>query len=305
MTFERSITDGDLFTPAADLTGREATDSHAASTIGYYGQSYTAVILAGERESDRQDQPFGVDRKVLIPIAGMPMLSRTVHAIAASSFVKRIIILANDVDNLKATVEVQELLTSLHHTFDIKFHNGGSTPVESLLKVRDECFITGPVLIAAADMPLLSTDTIDEFCARAISLRGVDLAIGMIERTTVRDAFPTMRRTFIPVGDGHYKACNLFALRTHNAWSLIERWRGMEDSRKSPKRILFKLGIWSAVQALFGRLTLERGFTKLSKSFACTASPILMTDANLAVDVDRPEHLAIARGVLEQGNTAL
>ena len=58
---------------------------------------YTALVLAGSRTArDRFAESQGHTRKALVPVAGVPMLVRVVHALAGASDVERIHVHGDD-----------------------------------------------------------------------------------------------------------------------------------------------------------------------------------------------------------------
>jgi len=183
--------------------------------------TYTAVVLAGSRPGrDSFAQSFGTDLKALIPVAGEPMVSRPVRALAESRNIGRIIVLGQAPERIAA---------ALPDDPRIEVSESAGTIAGTVLGLLDDPATQWPLLVTTADHALLEAATIDEFCQGAA---GVDIAIGVVERANLLARLPQSQRTWLKFRGGAYTGANLFALRSPAVRPAIELWRSVEQDRK-------------------------------------------------------------------------
>jgi molybdopterin-guanine dinucleotide biosynthesis protein A len=251
---------------------------------------FTAVVLAGDRPGDTLAAAAGVSRKALIRVGDTTMLGHVVGVLLHSPYVGRVLVVANRVD------EIRPAVADVEGAGRLEFVEGAETPVTSLM-VAMTAGIEPPLLVAAADMPLLPAAAFDHFCRAAAEAADADIVAALVVERDVRAAFPYMKRTFIHLREGGFKGCNLFALLTPVAARMVEEWVSVENRRKRPMHLLMHFGLWTAWRAYRGHLSLTEGLDHVSRRFGVHVQAVLMHDPRLAVDVDLPEHLYLARAV--------
>ncbi len=251
---------------------------------------YTALILAGDRgPDDPVALAAGVKRKALAEVAGQPMLAHVIAAIAASQAVGRMLIVANQVEDIRAWVRS----SAYAERQDITYLEGAGSPVSSVEKVLTEGGASMPLLIVGADNPLMRSADIDAFLAAAEASEGTGILAALAAESGFRERFPTAPRTFIRIGKEAYSGCNMFAVKTPHIGSALRFWRKIEDERKKALRLVAAFGLWSLIRVLFGWMDLDRAFGRVSEVLGVTVRPYLADNPLLAMDVDAPAHLAI------------
>ncbi len=67
---------------------------------------WTCIVLAGQRPGlDIFAQHFGLEQKALVPLRGEPMISHVVRTLHRSPHIGRIIILSQDIESLRPSVD--------------------------------------------------------------------------------------------------------------------------------------------------------------------------------------------------------
>src|SRR5690606_38936746 len=147
-----------------------------------------------------------------------------------------------------------------------------------------------------ADHPLLSADMIETMLADAPA--DADIAVGLADADIVQRAWPESVRTVLKLGGRGYCGCNLFLLRTPDAVRAVRFWRRMEKNRKKPWRLVLAVGLPTLYRYLKGRLDLAAAFERLSTVTGARVAPVLLPQPEAAVDVDKPEDLALVEKIL-------
>jgi len=255
---------------------------------------FSALVMAGVRPGgDALARAGGVPTKAFLPIAGTPMLLRVLRTLASAEQVEHVAVVGLDAPTIAAEPSVAEIAAA----GEIEFLPGAATPSRSLLSVVDAHPERLPLLVTTADHPLLSPATVDLFCARALA-GGGDFAVGLARAADVRRAFPSARRTWLRFRDGDYCSCNLFALLAPRARNVPAAWVRVEAQRKRPWRLIAELGPITLARFALGLLDLEAALALASRKIGADARAVFLPDPNVAVDVDRPEDVALAESIL-------
>ena len=244
-----------------------------------------ALVLAGARPGpDPLAAYAGVSHKALIPIGGTPMLARVVGALRAAG-VARVAVSTSE-------AAVSELAANLGA--EVLAAEAGP----SLSALRGVEALGTPVLVTTADHALLEPVWITRFAADAPL--DADLSVLLAKRQAVEAAAPGARRTYLRFADGDWSGCNLFLMRNDRALGAIELWRTLEADRKSPWRIIRRLGPATLARYLARRLTLAEAIARLSALSGTQAAAVASPFGLAAVDGDQPADLDLVRGLIER-----
>lgn len=278
-------TDALRFVPAA---GSGPIEPRGASAVG---AEWTAIVLAGRRPGvDPLAARFGLANKSLIPLGGETLVARVVRTLRAVPAIGRIIVASQDVEALRDGAlgpALRDPATSLQAS-------RGSIS-ETLLDIVGRGAARWPYLVTTADNALLQPSTLAGFLDRA---RGDGVSIGFVERATVEAAHPETRRTWLRFRGGAYTGANLFALHTPCVAPALRLWRGVEEDRKKGWRVLACFGPWLLARALTRTITIERGLAAAGERLGTTARPIVLDDADVAIDIDKPDDHRIAEAII-------
>ncbi|WP_295444474.1 nucleotidyltransferase family protein [Sphingorhabdus sp. EL138] len=249
---------------------------------------WTCIVLAGQRPGpDMLAQHFALERKALVPVRGEPMICHVVRTLHMSPHIGKIVILSQDGEYLRSAVDAA----------------GGAILVESQnsisLSIKAQTEILGfssPLLVTAADHPLLTVEMIDEFVRHADG----DVAVAMVERQTMLRQFPDAQRTWLRFSDGAWSGANLFALKTQKSSFALELWADAEQDRKKAWRLFLHFGLLLAIRALTRTIGLHQAMEKAGKRLGLDAQLVPMSDPVAAIDVDKLSDHALAEKILTE-----
>ena len=253
------------------------------------GKSFTVLVMAGSRATgDRLAVATGAAHKALVPVGGVPMLTRVLRTVAAARSVTRIVVCG--LDTATARGAVPELIA-------VEYVSGGDTPGASTMQAVNTLGLAPPILITAADHPLLTPDTVDEFCAASVAL-DADVTFGVTPGEHVSAMFPGVHRTHYRFRDGGYCGCNLYALVSPAGLRAPLVWMRVERHRKRPWRIVAALGPSLVLRFLLGRVALADVTRVAQRRLGLRAVAVRLSDPAAGFDVDTYEQLQAVEAFL-------
>jgi len=249
---------------------------------------WSAVVLAGSRASgDVVADYCGVPVKAMAEVGGTPMLARVLRALDGVEKIEEVFIVGDS--ELLAPV-----LDAIDLTLPHRWIAPRSSPATSLSHAFGEISPSCKVLVTTSDHALLRCEWVAEFIDEAeASSHAMSLALAPAD--DVRRVLPDSQRTVLKFSDIAVCTCNLFAFCTREARRMSREWAAQEGMRKSPLRLLRRLGVGNAALYGLGRLDMKGAFRRLSLRFGVDIGTILMPHPLLAVDVDTPDDLVLCR----------
>jgi GTP:adenosylcobinamide-phosphate guanylyltransferase len=255
---------------------------------------FTALVLAGNRSlQDPLAQAWGSPGKVLIPVAGVPMLVRVVRSISAASQVAKIVVSSDDPSSLHALPELAVAVES----GVLSFHYSRNSPAESVVDYATRFSMGEPLLVTSADHPLLTAEMVDYFC-RAACASGADVVAGVVAASLFSARYPQSRRTFIRLRGESFCGANLFTLHTPRAVAAARFWSHAGQFRKRPWRLVSTFGLSTLALFALRRLDLHAAVTRVSQILGVRVAAVQMPFAECAIDVDNAADLALATHIL-------
>lgn len=253
----------------------------------------TVLILAGRRAGERDAllEAAGVESKAFVPVAGKPMLARVVEALAGSGRPAPIRVSGLD----RAELAALGLPSGLDLDTAPDAPAGG--PAGSVLAAIEQGGLALPVLVVTCDHALLRPEMVDHFVSEALR-RDADLAVGLAEERVIQNAYPDTRRTYLRLGGVGYSGCNLFLVVRPGALVAIRFWQQVERDRKRPWRIARRFGPLALLWLVLRRPGVEAAFAFLSQRIGARVAPVVMPFAEAAIDVDKPDDLALVERIL-------
>ncbi len=255
---------------------------------------FTALVLAGRRgPADALAEATGESHRALLEVGGVPMLVRVVRALQHARCVDGIWVSIDEPRALEASRELAEWIEA----GEITPHRSLDSPSRSVSDALDRIGPEAPVLVTTADHALLTPEMLDWFAEEA-ARSGADLVVGAVAASRFRAAFPSARRTFIPLRGDAYSGANLFAFRTPRARRAAAFWVRAERFRKRPWRLVGAFG--PVTLLLFGlrRLDLDAALERVSRTIGARVRAALLPFPEAAIDVDRPSDLELASKLL-------
>ena len=250
--------------------------------------SWTAIVLAGSRPgTDPFSAAHGTDLKALIPIGGVPMVTRPVGALLTSPEVGRVRVMTQQPGRIGEVFPANSRLT---------VEASGSTIASTLQAILANEKTRYPLLVTTADHALLDPAIIADFCAKA---EGADVAIGMVERKSLMARLPQTKRTWLSFRGGAYSGANLFAFGNSNAAKAVALWRSVEQDRKRGWRMIAALGPALLLGAVLRLRTLDQTLTLVGRRLGLTIRKVELSNPLAAVDVDKPADHELVTAILE------
>ncbi|GAB4170107.1 MAG: nucleotidyltransferase family protein [Wenzhouxiangellaceae bacterium] len=253
------------------------------------------IILAGDRGADDPIAASqGVPGKVLARIEGRTLLDHVLEAVSALPGLGEIVLVAPDGEPWRRVLE--------RHFHDHPHRllppaQGPAASVAEALESRAEP--SHPVLVVTGDHPLLQTGWLEVFIERA-GQSGAAVCVGVTDAEVVAQRFAGSRRTRYRFSDSAVCGCNLFWFNGADAVEVARLWRGFEQDRKRPWRILARLGPGLLLRYLAGRVTLAQAMEALSARFGLRVAAIGIDAPEAAVDVDSLDDFRLVKRVLGQ-----
>ena len=239
------------------------------------------LILAGSRPGARDPvaETEGVPHKVLAQVEGATLLERVVRAARAFG-ADEVAVSAN---HPAVEAEARRLGATLLPT--------ASGPSDSVVAAFAR--FGAPLLVTTADHPLLEPGWLRALVDGAPA--DADVALMLARRELVETAAPGTSRTWLKLADGQWSGCNLFLMASPAAEHAATAWREVEAERKRPWRLARRLGLATLLDYALGRLTMSAAIARLGRQIGLEAVLVPAPDGRAAIDVDKPEDLALVR----------
>lgn len=243
--------------------------------------SITAILLAGSRPGvDPLALAAGVSIKPLAPVAGEPMINYPARALLAHPAIGHVILLTQSPDPFAADTTTAWMIDHPR----IRFMASGAGIASSLLALLDRGDVPFPMLLTTADHALLDGEMLDQFISEAA---GADVAIAMVERTTLLARYPQSRRTWLKFRDGGWSGANIFWFGSAKARPIIALWQDVEQDRKKGWKILSAFGPVALMGALLRISTLRGAIARVGRRFGLAARLVAMDQAEACIDADK------------------
>jgi GTP:adenosylcobinamide-phosphate guanylyltransferase len=261
---------------------------------------FTALVLAGSREGPRDALAAeqGERHRALVPVLGVPMLLRVIRTLRAAPSVATIVVSIDDPSALDAVPELRELVAS----GELRLRRSDRSPSRSVVAMLESLAEGEPLLVTAADHPLLTPEMVEHF-THACEREGADIYVAVVGASLLRAHYPESTRTYLTMRDDAYSGANLFAFLTPRSKRAAEFWVRAEALRKRPWRIALAFGPRALFLFWRRRLDLEAALERVSEVIGARVRAVRMPFAEAAIDVDRPSDLALATRILAQRET--
>ncbi len=244
---------------------------------------YDAIILAGGEKSKELSKYTPHCYEALIDIAGKPMVTFVAEALAASRQVDRIFVLG----------PVAEL-ASCDFPPETHISASGPTIIETIRLGMRSLGHNRPVLVATADIPLLTADAVNDFlfqCGRI----DADLYYPIVPKEVNEISYPGNKRTYVRLREGVFTGGNLFLVNP----AIVEQCALVAEQfiaeRKHPLVLCRMLGWSFVIRFLLGVLSLKDVEKRVSELLGVQGAVVMSPYAELGIDVDKPSDLELVR----------
>jgi CTP:molybdopterin cytidylyltransferase MocA len=251
------------------------------------------VVLAGDRGPDDPIAArFGVEGKALAPVAGRALLTHVLDALAEVPAIHSVVLVCAGTPAFR-----QAAAASRMPPRQLVFVSPGDSPSASAAAALAQLPAGDEVLLVTADHPLLQAPWLTGLLAGART-GNAELATALVPLDRVQQRYPRNRRTRLAFADGAMCSTNLFVFRSPRSRQVAELWREVERRRKRPWQLVAWLGAGTLLRYLTGRMTLAHAFAVFSRRAGVAVQPVLLADAEAAIDVDSLDDLVLVERVM-------
>ncbi|HNS85856.1 MAG TPA: nucleotidyltransferase family protein [Parvularculaceae bacterium] len=253
--------------------------------------THEALILAGRRrgEIDPLAAIENTSHKAILTAGGETLIHRVLIALRASGRISTV--------KIAAPEDIRSKITEALADIDgWTFSDALESPAATALAEIETIGSGRGFVLTTCDHALLSASMIREFLDAA---ENSDAAAGCVEKRRYQARFPGSRRTFIRLRDFEFSGANLFWFAGKRASGLASFWRRLESKRKNPAAMAKEIGLFTALSYATGFMT-KRGLEKtITNKTGVSVKLTPLSNAEAAIDVDKPEDLALVRKILE------
>lgn len=254
---------------------------------------FDVILLAGQDPGhpDPLATENGVANKVLIPVAGRPMIEHVLRALVGNPMIDRILVVGLEADEWAAGSSNLYHLPGQGSIFD-NVMSGFAWLAECVSPARHALVLTG-------DIPLITGDQIDWFLQACQPLEK-DVYWGIVERTTMEKTFPESRRSYLPLVEGRFCNGGVYLARIEAALGRQALIGQLIEQRKHILRQLWMLGPGVIVRFLLRRLHVADLVGVMERLLGVRGAVVILPFAESGMDIDKPHQLAQVRAYLER-----
>ncbi|MGQ9497395.1 MAG: NTP transferase domain-containing protein [Desulfotomaculales bacterium] len=242
------------------------------------------LVLAGSKNTGPLAAASDAPYEALIPIGDRPMVGYVVDALLAAEGAGHIVVAGP-----------RELARVLPPGVEVT--PGGDTLIESLGRGLKALACEERVLVVTGDVPFLTGAAVDEFLS-ACGDQAADIYYTVARREDVEGRFPGMKRTYVRLRDGRFTGGNLVLLNPAVYGRIRQKAEEMARLRKRPLRLALLLGPFFILRYLAGTVSLADAERKVTALAGITGRVVVSRLPEVAVDVDKPGDLEMARALL-------
>lgn len=246
----------------------------------------TTVVLAGGPPDEVSRVQAGAINKAFVNIAGVPLVTRTLRALRSSQQVGRLIVVAPAAADGDAALSLADERRDDGEKIRTSLSNGlRGLPPDDI------------VLVSTSDLPVLTTESIDDFIAR-VRDADADVAYGCLEKRVHMAKYPTIPHTWAPLRDGTYCGGGFIAIKPRAIGRLEEFLEALGAARKNPLQLASLFGWDVLLRFVFRRLSIASAERRASQLLGASVRAIPSPFAETGVNVDRASDIALAESLL-------
>jgi len=251
------------------------------------------VLLAGGRVSP--EDPLNAEcqdgYRSLVDIHGKPMVQWVINALDACDAVRDIYIMGLSREhNLTASKPL--------HFFPDEGNLFDNIRAGALHAAQDHPS-QPKVMIASSDIPAIRTEAVDWLADQVAEDSTALIYYCVIPQSVMNTRYPDSGRTFIRFKDISVCGGDLNVIDQKLFSEEKPIWRQLADARKHPLKQVRLLGFDSLILIALRVLTLESAVKKVCKKLSLDARALLTPFAEIGMDADKLNQLAILRSDLE------
>ncbi len=242
-----------------------------------------AIPAGGEVRPDRV-AGMGTRWKALADLCGKPLLARVVESLRACSLVGRVALVGSD-----------PVLRELGDLADLTAEDTGSGP-GNLLRAFELLGAEGRVLFTGCDSPLLTPAMVEDFVAQCPPEAA--LCYSYVRSARFAAAFPDCPFLNLRLRGGSVVGGSLHLADARAVLGAREILEEVFEARKKPLKMLRMLGPGPVPLYALGLLSIGAIERRASRILGVRCVGVESAHPEMAFDIDKPEHLEVARRLL-------
>jgi molybdopterin-guanine dinucleotide biosynthesis protein A len=251
-----------------------------------------AIILAGGN-LDPGDPLFDENPnqpKSLIDVAGKPMVQWVIDALDRAQLTKDLVVVGLEgIPGIRTT-------KPLHFLPD---HGSLLANVEASLSFINQVHPEDEhALVASADIPAITPEIVD-WRIKSLTSSDIDVDYAVVSRSVMERRFPDARRSYVHLRDIDVCGGDINILKVGLAQDAVF-WEKVVEARKSAFRQAKLIGYRFLLLILLRRMRLKDAELYVSDRLELNACVTVSPYAEVAMDIDKPDQLAIMRADLSK-----
>lgn len=242
------------------------------------------IVLAGG--SPGKGESLRVTTEALLPVGGRPMVTWVLRALRDSGCIERLVLVGPPELSVLAKEEGAEWVLA------------GSSAIESALNGYRALEGSQWILLATADLPLLTPEAVKDFLERCLKVEA-DLYYPIVTRQSVEEKFKRARRTYVRLKEGTFTGGNLALIRSDALIPCALKGEKLVKLRKSPLGLARQIGLLFILKFILGRLTLAEAERSFSCLLGVQGAAIVTPYPEIGMDVDKVEDWELVRRIAD------
>lgn len=238
-----------------------------------------AIILAGEQKINNWEC---TENKALFKINGKMMVEYVIEA------VKKV----DDIGQIVVVGPAYQLEEHLVGKVDAVIDSKGAI-LDNVIKGIRFLKSDENVLICSSDIPLITSEAINDFIIRSKSLEA-EFCYPVVEKKINDLKYPEMDRTYVKVKEGKFTGGNIFFVNPQAVERQIDLVNKLMDNRKNPLKMARLFGIPFLLGLLTGRISISKIEKRASKVLGIHCKAVICEYPELGHDVDKPSDVIVA-----------
>jgi GTP:adenosylcobinamide-phosphate guanylyltransferase len=249
-----------------------------------------AVILAGGRADDEIALAGAKAVKALVELGGRPMVSYVIDALKAAGVGPIWVVTSVEAarEMFEAVADGAQVLATAEpyftDTLEVGLTAAGKAP---------------SVLICTGDLPLLTAEAVRDFLDRARAT-GAEVIYSAVAIDDLKPPYEGEVRTKVKLREGRVSGGNVVLANPQALRRAVAMVQRAFAGRKNPFALARLFGVSFIARYLLGTLDVPTLRVRGSRMLGCKVDVVISKYPEICFDIDHPEHLHVARRVLEE-----
>ena len=233
--------------------------------------------------------------KALIDMNGRTMLERVVDALQESHSIGEIVVVGLDGD-LGMTFH-----KPVTHTPD--YGSLFKNALGGIAKMRELHPETDLMLICSADIPTITPQIVDEFIEKCAPY-DKGMVYNFVDKETLEARFPHSNRTYVKLKDALIAGGDMTLIQADLSDTNRDVWLALTNARKHAWQLARIVGVGFLLKLIFRQLSIADIEAATERITGRPAQILLNRHAEIAMDADKPEQVALLRADIEKREKA-